>query len=32
MYDVETVSIDRVLNKEHLYEKPCKKYAPKVNS
>ena len=24
--------IDRVLNKEHLYEKTMQKYAPKVNS
>ena len=27
-YDIETFFIDRVLNKEHFYEKSCRKYAP----
>ena len=31
MYDIETLSIDRVLNKEHFMEKSCRKYAPKVS-
>ena len=31
-HDIETLSIDRVLNKEHLHKKPCRKYAPKANS
>ena len=28
-YDIETLPIDRVLNKEHLYGKSCRKCAPK---
>ena len=28
-YDFETLSIDKVLNKENLYGKSCRKYAPK---
>ena len=28
-YDVETLSIDRVLNKEYLYEKPMQKICTK---
>ena len=29
---IKTLSIDRVLNKEHLYEKTMQKCAPKANS
>ena len=29
-YDIDALSIDRILNKEHLYEKSCRKCAPKV--
>ena len=29
MYDIETLSIDRVLNEENFMEKSCRKYAPK---
>ena len=29
--DIETLSIDRVLNKEHFYGKSCKKCAPEAN-
>ena len=31
LYDIETLFIDRVLDKEHFYEKSCRKYAPKVS-
>ena len=31
MYDIETLSIHRVLNKEHFYGKPCRKCAPKAS-
>ena len=30
-YDTETLSIDRVLNKEHFMEKSCEKYVPKAS-
>ena len=30
MYDIETLSIARVLNKEHFKEKSCRKCAPKA--
>ena len=30
MYGIETLPIDRVLNKEHFYEKSCRKFAPKA--
>ena len=29
--DIETLSIDRVLNKEHFIEKSCRKCAPKAS-
>ena len=29
MYDNETLSIDRVLNKKHFYGKICKKCVPR---
>ena len=32
MYDIKTLFIDRVLNKEHFYGKLCSKYATKVSS
>ena len=33
MYDIETLSIyNRVLNKEHFYEKICRKCAPKAST
>ena len=28
--DIETLSIDRVLNKGHFYRKPYRKYVPKA--
>ena len=31
MYGIETLPIDRVLNKEHFYEKSCRKCAPKAS-
>ena len=30
-YDIETLFIDRVLNKEHFMEKSCRECAPKVS-
>ena len=30
MYDIETMPIDRVLNKKQFIEKSCKKCAPKA--
>ena len=30
-YDIETLSIDRVLNKEHFYGKIIRKCAPKAS-
>ena len=30
MYDIETLSIDRKLNKEHFMEKSCRKCVPKA--
>ena len=30
-YDTKTLSIDRVLNKEHFVEKSCRKCAPKAS-
>ena len=32
MYGTETLSTDRVLNKEHFMEKSCRKCAPKASS
>ena len=31
MCDIETLSIDRVLNKNIFMEKSCRKYAPKAS-
>ena len=30
-YDIENLSIDRVLNTEHFMEKSCRKCAPKAS-
>ena len=30
MYEIETLSIDRVLNKDHFYGKVIQKWAPKL--
>ena len=30
-YDIETLAIDTLLNKEHFMEKSCRKYAPKAS-
>ena len=30
-YDIETLSIDRLLNNEHFLEKSCRKCAPEAS-
>ena len=30
-YEIETLSINRILNKERFYGKLCRKYAPKAS-
>ena len=30
-YDIETLAIDKILNKEHFMEKSCRKWAPKAS-
>ena len=32
MYDIETLSIDRVLNKKHSYGKSCRECATKASA